>query len=117
MVCRQLEQEKYQVRQARSAEEALALYREMPVPVDLVLTDIILPGLSGVDLCSKLGRDGPALLLMSGYTEQPPSLDNLTLPLLHKPFRNSELLSKVQEVLAARESSPLTRPPSTNPPE
>ena len=57
------------------------------------------PGLSGVDLCRRIGRDGPRLLLMSGYTEQAPELDEETLPLLAKPFTLAELLQKVQEAL------------------
>ena len=105
MVCRVLEQRRYKILQARSAEEALALLRDPPEPIDMLLSDIVLPGLSGVDLCRKLGTTGPALMLMSGFTEQAPSLGTTGppyIPLLFKPFRPAELLSKVQEVLSNR---------------
>jgi DNA-binding response OmpR family regulator len=100
MVTRHLKRHNYTIIQARSAEEAWALYEQASESIDLVLTDIILPGLSGVDLCRKIGRGGPRLLLMSGYTEQAPELDEETLPLLAKPFILAELLHKVQETLA-----------------
>ena len=106
MVCRLLERQSYEVLQARSAEEALALYKELEEPLDLVLTDVILPGMSGVDFCRRIGRDGPALLLMSGYTEQSPMLGSEMLPLLPKPFLPRELIAKVEGVLASRQRCP-----------
>ena len=79
----------YEVVEADSGHDALALL-EMRVP-DLVITDHLMPGLSGTDLALILAAERPGLpvLIVSGYAE----LDGLPadLPRLTKPFRQSDL--------------------------
>jgi CheY-like chemotaxis protein len=79
----------YCVVEADSGGEALALI-EACAP-DLVITDHLMPGLSGTDLARRLAAERPDLpvLIVSGYAE----IDGLPadLPRLTKPFRQSDL--------------------------
>ena len=83
----------YEVVEADSGQDALALV-EMRVP-DLVITDHLMPGLSGTDLALILAAERPGLpvLIVSGYAE----LDGLPadLPRLTKPFRQADLAACV----------------------
>jgi CheY-like chemotaxis protein/two-component sensor histidine kinase len=80
----------YVVIEAQSGEEALRLVEEGAVP-DLVVTDHLMPGMSGVDLVNALraGRPRLPVLIVSGYAE----LEGISpdLPRLSKPFRNADL--------------------------
>ncbi len=79
---------------ARSAEEALELARENDF--DVVLSDIRLPGMSGIELRERLGELNPKWLthtvLMSGYFQELPA----GVPYLQKPFRSKKLLRLLQ---------------------
>ena len=73
---------------------------------DLLLTDVVMPEMSGTELAERAGALYPDLriLLMSGYVDRPgvdPVEDDAEL--LEKPFRAEDLLEKVREVL---ESAP-----------
>jgi CheY-like chemotaxis protein len=91
----------YTVLEAASAREALKHSGE---DFDVVLTDIILPDTSGVELVAKLKKDGQIeAIYMSGYTDNPNVRDVLSRPdnrFLQKPFTAEALLSKVREALA-----------------
>ncbi|OAN62288.1 PAS domain S-box protein [Sphingomonas sp. TDK1] len=80
----------YDVVEAASAEEALRLIGEGLTP-DLVVTDHLMPGMSGVQLARTLKADRPQLpvLIVSGYAEEE-GMDP-DLPRLTKPFRSAEL--------------------------
>ena len=92
----------YNTLSAASAEEALALLKVRSAP-DLLVSDVILPGLSGPDLAQQLQIVWPELrvLFVSGYTGQ--ALRNLHLgqgfDLLGKPFAAEALLAKVAALL------------------
>jgi PAS domain S-box-containing protein len=95
----------YRVVEAESAEQALdVLHASEPGAVRLMLTDIVLPGMNGLDLSRRVAAEHPAVkvILMSGYTDhsllQEGALDS-NLPFLHKPFTPSGLLQKVQAIL------------------
>jgi PAS domain S-box-containing protein len=95
----------YQVRLAASGVEALTLTRQPGnVPVDLLLTDIMLPGLDGPTMAAQLRAQHPNLpvLFMSGYAESDPR--NATAlrsaAFLAKPFTRDALLTKVASILA-----------------
>lgn len=93
----------YRVRCAESADaawEALATEREAP---DLVLSDVVMPGMSGVELAERIQERFPALpvLLMSGYAEEASLTREATAKrFLAKPFSPEELAAKVREVLS-----------------
>ncbi|HYM82402.1 MAG TPA: response regulator [Candidatus Limnocylindria bacterium] len=93
----------YQVLEARDGQEALAL-GELLAPVELMITDVVMPGISGSDLAATLTTRFPNLkvLFISGYTDRgivhQGQLDPRT-PFLQKPFTPEALLRKVREVL------------------
>jgi len=93
----------YRVLEAASAEEALALAAGGE-RVDLVLTDVVMPGLTGPELMTRLraARDVRGLY-MSGYTERVlrDGVLQSQSELLEKPFGPTELLRRVRQVLDA----------------
>ena len=72
--------------------------------MELLLTDVVMPGLSGPELARQIRGDRPALavLFMSGFQGREALDDIADAPFLHKPFTPHALLAKVGEVLAAR---------------
>jgi two-component system, cell cycle sensor histidine kinase and response regulator CckA len=102
-----LERKGYQVLEARSAQDALACFDEHAGAIDLLLTDVVMPGgMTGPALARELLARAPALavLLTSGYGAEPEVAAGETLPLLPKPFAPSRLLAAVRSALdAARE--------------
>jgi len=104
LVGRALDGQGYRVLQASDGGQALALWQERRDQIDLLLTDIVMPGMSGIELANVLTLERPGLkvLLMSGYADQTVAgdqLSGLVAPFLAKPFRVQELLQKVREVL------------------
>lgn len=99
-----LERAGYRVVTTPDAEQALALVREGQWTIDLLLTDIILPGMNGHQLLRTLRADLPDLpcLFMSGYTAD--SLNDLQQGLhrahfIGKPFSSEQLLSTIHRML------------------
>lgn len=88
----------YVVVEARSAEDAMRLI-ERGDPFDLVVTDHLMPGMSGTDLAQAIrsARPGLPVLLISGYAERE-GIDP-GLPRLGKPFRKDELAESIAEAL------------------
>lgn len=84
----------YEVVEAHSAEEALRLVDEGLCP-DLLVTDHLMPGMSGIQLATALAAGGPNLpvLIVSGYAEVEGIEANL--PRLTKPFRKDELAASL----------------------
>jgi two-component system, cell cycle sensor histidine kinase and response regulator CckA len=85
--------------EARDGDAALALYRESPGDVDLLLTDVVMAGMSGPELAARIGPELP-VLFMSGYAgDAVASLPDGARPLLEKPFSAEELLAAVRSAL------------------
>ena len=95
----------YTVLDARDGDEALALAREHTGAIDLLVTDVVMPGLSGRDLAVRLTAERPdvRVLYTSGYSETMIVRAGIEpgLKLLPKPFLPADLLQKVGETLAA----------------
>lgn len=94
-----LESSAYQVLDVGSGSDALALL-EQNGPVDLLLTDVLMPELNGIELAREAKRLRPALpiLFISGYWERfEHSRDEFEC--VPKPFGPVELLNKVREIL------------------
>jgi two-component system, cell cycle sensor histidine kinase and response regulator CckA len=93
----------YAVLQASSAQEALRLVQRFEGNIELILSDVVMPDMSGPDLVDRLLLDRPAVkvLYMSGYAEgdkrQP--RDNFSHALLQKPFSADSLVLTVRRVL------------------
>jgi PAS domain S-box-containing protein len=88
----------YEVVEAASAEEALSLLEREP-HIDGIITDHLMPGMSGVDLAHaiRVRRPGTPVLLLSGFAHAQGVEDDL--PLLAKPFRQSNLAATVAALL------------------
>jgi len=98
-----LEQGGYNVLLASNAEEALHAAGKAQ-KIDLVVTDVIMPGASGVELVRELRTSRPDIrvLYLSGYTNDAIGRHGVLepgVPFLAKPFRPAELARKVREVL------------------
>ena len=97
----------FQVLQAASGTEALALSSSQSPDIDLLLTDLIMPGLGGRELASKLApsRPGMAVVFMSGYTEQIVSGDSFEKPrfYIQKPFTLPALSAVIRRALDNRD--------------
>jgi two-component system cell cycle sensor histidine kinase/response regulator CckA len=93
-----LQRERYRVLEAASAEEGLTLAQGQSI--DLLITDVMLPGIRGPELARRMQQAAPKLktLFISGYTgeEQVPAGGRF----LAKPFTLAALLGKVREALA-----------------
>lgn len=103
---RRLESAGYRVRSASHGAEALAIAGSLSAPVDLLLTDVVMPGMSGREVADQLQQRWPDLrvLYMSGYTGNAIVHHGVLEPgiaLLPKPFSAAALLTKVREVLDA----------------
>jgi signal transduction histidine kinase len=89
---------------AASGKEALKLAAKQK-PVDLILTDVVMPGMTGPELVARLRHGRPALqvLYMSGYDRELSDRKNpeRNADFLPKPFTPGALLAKVAEVLSA----------------
>jgi two-component system, cell cycle sensor histidine kinase and response regulator CckA len=94
----------YRVLAAPQGNDALAFAAQLHARLDLVLIDIILPGLSGPELVEHLreGHPGIKVLFMTGYLDysllKPDAIDP-TMNLIQKPFTPETLARKVREVL------------------
>ncbi len=93
----------YTVLAAANAEEALRLFAQHP-SIDVILTDIVMPGASGPELTKQLIEQRPALrvIYMSGYTEEAIVQHGVLksgIAFLDKPFNSETLGQKIREVL------------------
>jgi CheY-like chemotaxis protein len=96
----------YQVIEAENAEEALRVCERESERINLVLTDVVMPGLSGRELADRLKKSQPGIkvMFMSGYTDDAivhhGALEK-DAEFIQKPFSPDQLAIKVREMLAA----------------
>lgn len=103
----------YQTVWAANAAEALTILAEQPDGFDVVFTDVVMPGLSGVELGLTIRRDYPDLpvVLTSGYSHVLAEEGRNGFELLRKPYAADELSRILARVL---DSSSLVEAPATN---
>ena len=99
-----LDENGYRVLEARHGQEALAIYAQYHEPISLLLTDVVMPGMSGKDLAEQLIDICPELkvVYMSGYTDSAIEHHGIlkqSIVFLQKPFSANTLTCKVREVL------------------
>ena len=96
-----LERQGYKVIAATTGEDALQLYQVHAHDVKLVVADVIMPGMSGLELVAALRRQGmaPRFLLTSGYTARHDEAVAPDVPLLPKPWTPGQLSRRVREIL------------------
>jgi CheY-like chemotaxis protein len=97
----------YEVLAAEGGEEAIEIIRRHEGPIDLLLTDIMMPGMNGMEVGTEVARSRPGIPIfyMSGYADQELVRRGLLDPSTHflqKPFSPQELGSRVREVLDRR---------------
>ena len=73
---------------------------------DLLITDIVMPGLDGIGLALRMARDCPAvpIILMTGYSDERDrarNLDDLVHSVICKPFELEEMLGAVEQAMQA----------------
>jgi len=101
-----LEMNGYPVLEALDAEDAVRLGENHPGPIQLLITDVVMPRMSGPELARRLRARRPALrvLCMSGYPERPDreveGAGSWT-GWLQKPFTPDTFMSKVRECLTS----------------
>ena len=91
----------YRVLSAGDSVAARRLYDEFGAEVDLLLTDMILPGENGAELAARLRRHNPELrvLFVTGYADRIAILKHAGEEYLLKPFCSEALLRKVGELM------------------
>jgi CheY-like chemotaxis protein len=120
---RVLKREGYRVLAASNGEEAVKLSRNHHGKIDLVLCDVIMPGMSGPQAVVHIlkRRSDVRVLYMSGYTDEALDRHGVLgdgIPLVHKPFTPQDLISRVKETLVGKTPIPALwdgpRSPSKN---
>lgn len=110
LVCRGLRAEGYNTVEAAEGAEALQVMETAPQPVDLVVTDVVMPGMDGRELGRRLAERWPDLpiLYISAY-----DVDDIfrrgsphsSAPFLQKPFPLEDLINTVRDLLLSSRSS------------
>jgi CheY-like chemotaxis protein len=105
-VRRLLERNGYAVIEAKDAADALLLFDQYATGIDLVLTDVTMPGMDGYELVRQLRQRRPDLrvLFMSGYAEKAPDANEAMesgTGFVGKPFTAKVLMQRLREVLEA----------------
>jgi len=105
-----LEKFGYKVLEAENGLEACQLSESQAFPIDLLLTDIVMPGMSGVDLSARVQKKRPGIkvVYMSGHTGQ--GIGQGVLPpnsnFLPKPFSRESLAAKISDALRTEPAVP-----------
>ena len=104
LVVMMLEEAGYEVLQAGNGLDAIAVAERHPGAIDLLVTDVVMPRLSGPDLAQRLRglRPGLEVLFMSGYTDSrlvKRGVEEANINLLVKPFTPDELIGRVAELI------------------
>jgi two-component system cell cycle sensor histidine kinase/response regulator CckA len=95
---------------AANGEDALTFFRRAVTPVHLLLTDVVMPGMGGPALVTRIREEGArtSILFTSGYPDDTFSRDGLRDERIHflaKPYTGTTLLRKIREVLDAKPGS------------
>jgi two-component system cell cycle sensor histidine kinase/response regulator CckA len=101
-----LERAGFRVLTAEHGIHALALLDAEPAPVDLVLTDVVMPEMNGLALAARLlaRRPTPRVIFMSGYVHDPEQLDQALgrpAPFVAKPFDVDDLVARISVELGS----------------
>jgi len=99
-----LEGEDFQVLRARHGEEALDIWRQRGREVDVLLTDLNLPGINGLELAQRLTSDVKSLktIFISGYPDLIADAQDIPASFfLQKPFTATDLTNRIKAILNA----------------
>jgi two-component system, cell cycle response regulator CpdR len=107
-VRRALEQDGHSVREARDGAAALDALRAFDDDIDLVLSDIQMPVMDGIELALNVARERPELplVLMTGYAhqrERAHGIETIVRDIIEKPFSLAEIRERVKQALEPSE--------------
>jgi two-component system cell cycle sensor histidine kinase/response regulator CckA len=107
LVCRTLRAEGYGTLEAAHGAEALEILEKAAEPIDLVVTDVVMPGMDGRELGRRLTQRWPTLpvLYISAYDVNDifqRGSPRSSAPFLQKPFPAEGLITRVQQLLSSR---------------
>lgn len=111
LLAKVIEKGGYRVLSAPDGASALELARSNPEPINLLLTDLVMPGMGGRELAETLAAERPGIniVYMSGYSDdvlfQEGKLDE-GVAFIHKPFRPDALLELLQQILLRSPDAP-----------
>ncbi|HEX5590961.1 MAG TPA: ATP-binding protein [Candidatus Limnocylindrales bacterium] len=110
MTSRHLRRAGYRVIAVGDGEEALREVERLSEPVDVLVSDVIMPAMSGIDLADRILERYPTvgIVLLSGYTAETLDLERVTergATFLPKPVTAAELLHAIQGAMASRRST------------
>lgn len=99
----------HHVLSASDGLEGLEISRQYHGSIDLVIADVQMPRLNGIDLCVRLCEERPGikLLVMSGADTSGDAAQSAELPFLPKPFDIQTLLARIRAMLADSVQSPI----------
>ncbi|MBW6458051.1 MAG: response regulator [FCB group bacterium] len=108
MLRKSLEYMGYMVKEANSGEKALTIYKNNPKDIHVVILDVVMPGMDGVQIYKELKKCNAdiAVIISSGFanSEQTTTLKEMGVNgYLKKPYRQSELVEKLTHILGGAE--------------
>lgn len=114
LILSMLSENGYSVLVAANGNEAMEIAARAPGKINLLLTDVVMPGMSGPELADRLVALYPQMkvLYMSGYTEFASPQNQIFQqgrPLLQKPFTRQSLARKIRDVLKDNKARELSR--------
>jgi signal transduction histidine kinase/CheY-like chemotaxis protein len=100
-----LEAHGYRTLDAATADDAIALASRYPAPIHLLITDMVLPGMNGVEIARRVRslQPGVRVLRISGYTDRLGREIDSRTPFIQKPFAEDTLLRRVRSILDGAE--------------
>ena len=106
LTTRMLREAGFEVLSAEDGASALRICEERAEPIDLILTDVVMPNVKGLELAERAKHSHPEarVLFMSGYADEDALLADLRGSperLLTKPFRRDQLLERVRTILGS----------------
>jgi CheY-like chemotaxis protein len=109
-----LERAGYQVLAVEDGAAALAAAK-LAQPFDVLVTDVIMPNMSGIELAVRMMDDYPSMgvVLLSGYTAETLDLERVTARgamFVSKPITSTQLLQTVLQAVASRRAAAADRP-------
>jgi hypothetical protein len=101
VTCEVLQSAGYRILSAKNTAEAMRLYEQNKDEIQLLISDVVLPGETGCALACKLRRQNPFLniLLVTGYAEKMGLKETKPEEFLAKPFSTETLLRRVGQLL------------------
>jgi PAS domain S-box-containing protein len=103
-----LERHGYHVVEASNGLEAMDVVHRYPGPIHLLLTDVVMPEVGGVELAGQFSSvyPGVPILYMSGYNDRLWMESEAPVNYIRKPFASATLLTQIRELLDARREAP-----------